>query len=332
MGELNIIHTAIENLDRTAGISVTWKELQKGEFDGVITLNTKGKRIVFNVEIKNELRNYQLNTMLNRAQTNRPIIIVANKIFPSIKENLRELNIAYLEANGNVYINHADTLIWIDGNKSLPVVKNTTNRVFTKTGLKIVFHFLLEEYLINYPQRQIARLTQVGLGNINIVLKGLKELNFIIRVNENEYKLTDKKKLLEKWIVGYDEKLKPKLEIGTFRFLKENDFINWRNVKLRNMKTWWGGEPAGDFLTNHLRPGELTLYTIETRTELIKNYRLVPDKEGNVKVFKKFWTLDDVNDNIVPSLLIYTDLINKHDKRCNETAEIIYNELIKKDI
>lgn len=332
MGEINIIHTAIENLDRTTGIRAIWKELQKDDFDGTITLITNGNRIVFNVEIKKELRNHQLNAILNRAQTNKPTIIVANKIFPTIKENLRDHNIAYLEANGNVYIKHKDILIWIDGNKTLLNTKDITNRAFTKTGLKTVFHFLLDENLINYPQRQIASITEVGLGNINNVLKGLNELNFIVRVNNNEYKLTDKKRLLEKWMEAYDEKLKPNLEIGTFRFLKENDFINWRNVNLRNMKTWWGGEPAGDFLTNHLRPGELTLYTIETRKELIKNYRLVPDKEGNVKVFKKFWTIDDTNDNIVPPLLIYTDLINKHNKRCTETAEIIYNEFIKDNI
>ena len=332
MGEVNIIHTAIENLERTTGIRVTWNELQKGDFDGTITLNTNGNRIVFNVETKKELRNHQLNVILNRAQINRPTIIVANKIFPTIKEYLRDHNIAYLEVNGNVYIKHKDILIWIDGNKPIPDIKDKTNRVFTKTGLKIVFHFLLNEDMINYPQRQIANITEVGLGNINNVLKGLKELNFIVRVNKNEYKLTNKKKLLEKWMEAYDEKLKPNLEIGTFRFLKENDFTNWRNVKLRNMKTWWGGEPAGDYLTNHLRPGVLTLYTTETRKELIKNYRLVPDEDGNVKVFKKFWTIDDVNDNIVPPLLIYTDLINKHDKRCNETAEIIYNEFIKNNI
>lgn len=190
--KIDIIHTAIENLDRTAGIRVIWKEQQKDDFDGTITIDTNGNRIVFNVEIKKELRNYQLINILNRTQTNKPILIVANKIFPNIKENLRKNNIAYLEANGNVYIKSANTLIWIDGNKTIPVIKDKTNRAFTKTGLKIVFHFLVEEHMINYPQRQIANITKVGLGNINNVLTGLKELNFLIRVNENEYKLADK--------------------------------------------------------------------------------------------------------------------------------------------
>ncbi len=332
MGDINIIHTAIENLDRTTGIGVIWKELQKDDFDGTITLTINGNRIVFNVEIRKELRNHQLNAILNRIQTNRPTIIVANKIFPAIKENLRDFNIAYLEVNGNVYIKHKDILIWIDGNKPLPDTKDKTNRAFTKTGLKIVFNFLLDENLINYPQRQIANITEVGLGNINNVLRGLKELNFLVRINKNKYKLTDKKRLLEKWIEAYQDKLKPNLEIGTFRFMRDIDAANWKKINLRNMKTWWGGEPAGDLLTNHLRPGELTIYTLETRKELIKHYRLIPDNTGNIKVYKKFWNFVEVNDNIVPPLLVYTDLINKNDKRCTETAEIIYNEFIKDNI
>ncbi len=332
MGDINIIHTAIENLDRTTGIGVIWKELQKDDFDGTITLTINGNRIVFNVEIRKELRNHQLNAILNRIQTNRPTIIVANKIFPAIKENLRDFNIAYLEVNGNVYIKHKDILIWIDGNKPLPDTKDKTNRAFTKTGLKIVFNFLLDENLINYPQRQIANITEVGLGNINNVLRGLKELNFLVRINKNKYKLTDKKRLLEKWIEAYQDKLKPNLEIGTFRFMRDIDAANWKKINLRNMKTWWGGEPAGDLLTNHLRPGELTIYTLETRKELIKHYRLIPDNTGNIKVYKKFWNFEEVNDNIVPPLLVYTDLINKNDKRCTETAEIIYNEFIKDNI
>lgn len=65
------------------------------------------------------------------------------------------------------------------------------------------------------------------------------------------------------------------------------------------MKTWWGSEPAGDILTNYLKPGELTPYTLESRNELIKHYRLIPDKEGKVKVYQKFWVDDEVKGNLI---------------------------------
>ena len=61
----------------------------------------------------------------------------------------------------------------------------------------------------------------------------------------------------------------------------------------------------------------------------MKNYRLVPDINGNVKIFKKFWENEDVNNNVVHPLLAYTDLINKGDRRCTETAQKIYDEYLQ---
>ena len=130
-------------------------------------------------------------------------------------------------------------------------------------------------------------------------------------------------------MAAYAERLKPALKIGTFRFLKEEDFTNWKKLPIRNGKTWWGGEPAGDILTNYLRPAELTIYTTETRNDLIKNYKLIPDEKGNVKAYKKFWQQDEVNDNTVPPLLIYADLINTNDRRCMQTAQKIYDEFLQ---
>ncbi|MCD4736517.1 MAG: type IV toxin-antitoxin system AbiEi family antitoxin [Bacteroidales bacterium] len=332
MKKRDIIHTAIDNLEKTAGFHATWKDAVRGPFDGTLTINIRGIKHKFDTEIRKELRYYQIGDILDKPETGNPLIIVAAKIFPKIKEYLRENNVAYLEANGNMYIRKEDAIVWLDGNKPIKQTKDKINRAFTKTGIKTVFHFLLYEDLINYTHREIANTVEIGLGNINYILNGLKELGFLVKLNVNEYKLTDKKKLLEKWMEAYREKLQPDLKIGTFRFLKEEDFVNWRNIPLQNMKTWWGGEPAGDMLTNHLRPEELTLYTLETRQELMKHYRLVPDETGNIKVYNKFWNIDNVNLDIVPPLLIYTDLINKNDKRCTEIAEIIYDEHIKENI
>ncbi|MFX8351089.1 type IV toxin-antitoxin system AbiEi family antitoxin, partial [Acinetobacter baumannii] len=77
-------------------------------------------------------------------------------------------------------------------------------------------------------------------------------------MNKQEYKLNNKKELLQRWMVAYEEKLKPALRVGPFRFLKEEDFIHWKKIPLQNMKTWWGAEPAADLFTNYLKPGELT--------------------------------------------------------------------------
>jgi hypothetical protein len=329
MEKNTIIQTAIENLNRNIQIQATWKSLPGKETDGTITVQIARQRIKLYVEVKQELRQHQLPLLEKMAAERLPFMIVAKHILPKIKEELRQKNIAYLEANGNIWLQQNGMVLWLEGQKPITVEKGKGNRAFTKTGLKVVFQFLLNEQFINMPYREIAAQTEVGLGNINYVINGLKEMGFLIKLNKDQYKLTNKKELLDKWMVAYEERLKPALKTGTFRFLKEEDFTNWKKLPVHKGKTFWGGEPAGDLFTNFLRPTELTLYTTETRNELIKNYRLVPDEKGNVKAYKKFWQHDEANDKAVPPLLVYADLINTNDRRCMETAQKIYDEFLQ---
>jgi hypothetical protein len=323
------IHIALENLERNAGIKGKWTPAGPKEMNGQVEFKVNGNTIKLHTEIRREPRNYQLPQLYKLAEKHKPFMLVAQHIFPKIKEELREQGVAYLETNGNIYLKQPDLLLWLDVQKPLPTKVEKANRAFTKTGLKVIFHFLLNEDFVNMPYRGLAQLTEVALGNINYVITGLKEQDFLIKLNKDQWKLQNKKGLLEKWIAVYAERLKPALEIGTFRFLKEEDFARWKSLPLKNGKTCWGGEPAGAIFTEYLKPAELTMYTIETRADLIKNYRMVPDDKGNVKVFKKFWHYDEVADNVVPPLLAYTDLMNTADRRCIETAEKIYNEFLQ---
>jgi len=330
MTEQEIIYLAIENLQKNAQIKGKWKTDVQAEMDGQLVLNINNQNIKFNIEIKKELRNFQLKQILELDKKNKPLMVVAIRLFPKIKEELRHNNIAYLEENGNIFLKNNETTLWIDTNKAVETDKNTGTRAFTKTGLKVLFQFLMDETWINRPYRQIAEQTGTGIGNITNIIRGLNQDGFLLHIAKNEYKIPDKMVLINKWVAAFDLRLKPTLNIGRFRFLKNEDFNNWKNLPLHNGKTYWGGEPAADLLTKYLRPAELTLYTTETRNELIKNYRLIPDEKGNIKAYQKFWHYDnDIKDNIVPPLLIYADLINTNDRRCTETAQKIQDEFLQ---
>lgn len=329
MNEQEIINLALENLQRNAQIQGKWEAFDRRGPDGQLTLDIVNQQIRFYVVIKNELRNQHLKQIIAFNQDYSPLMVVATRLFPKIKEELRLNSIAYLEANGNIFLKNKETTLWIDTNKPIETEKKTGSRAFTKTGLKVVFQFLIDENWVNRPYRQIAEQTGTGIGNITNIITGLKQDGFLLPISKNEYKLNNKKELLNKWITAYDMRLKPTLKIGTFRFLKEADFNNWKNTPIQNGKTWWGGEPAADLITNFLRPAELTLYTTETRNELIKNYRLIPDEKGNIKIFNKFWQPEEGYDHVTPVLLVYADLINTNDRRCTETAQKIYDEFLQ---
>jgi hypothetical protein len=328
-----LVETAIETLQKTQLIKGNWKPFDRKAIniglDGQIEIEINNKTIWLNVVIKTNLRSIHLPLLFKLAQKHAPLILIADQIFPKIKEELRNNTLSYLEANGNIWLKYDQNLIWIDSNKSIPKQKEKTNRAFTKTGLKVLFDFLRDETLINSPYREIANQADVALGNVSYILNGLKEMGYVVKLNKEEYKFINHADLLHMWVVKYAEKLKPELEIGNFRFLNEEAFLNWKNLKIKKDSTCWGSEPAGNLMTNYLKPSLLTLYTTETKSELIKNYKLIPDPNGKILVYKKFWKSNDTNEISAPPLLVYADLMNTGDHRCIETAQKIYNELFK---
>jgi len=331
MNETEIVHNALERLGMLTGIKGNWKP-GKNHIDGQIDIYFNNNKVHFHTEVKRELRAYQLPKIIETAKQHQPFMVVADHIFPTLKEALREKKIGYLDTAGNIYFDVNDKLIWLDGNKRVDTEKPATNRAFTKTGLKTVFYVLNEADGINAPYRVLAEATGVALGNIKNIIEGLREANFVTQVNKNTLRLQNKKALLERWITGYREILKPALHIGHYNFLDKKNLRNWQALPLQPGEGMWGGEPAAEHLTNHITPALLTFYTNEHKGFFIPRWRLVPDGNGNIGLYKKFWQNDVMDRKLfAPPLLIYTDLILTDDPRCIEAADIIYNKYLKNE-
>ncbi|MDT8394606.1 MAG: type IV toxin-antitoxin system AbiEi family antitoxin [Bacteroidales bacterium] len=324
----NIIHTAIENLNEATAYDVYWDDDQGGAFDGIITIKIKDRHIAFAAEVKQEFRLYQIEELLNRKRGEHPLMIIATKLFPKIKEHLKAKNIAYLEASGNAFIKQNDLLILIEGQKPIQKTKIRPNRAFTKTAVKLLFLFLTDEEWLNRPYREIAKMAGIALGAIPIIINALQDLGFIVKVDEKRYMLANKEELLKRWITAYGEKLKPGIRLGKF-VVGENTIKNWKEIPLQVEDTVWGGEPAADILTDYLDPERFTLYTKLKTADLIKNYRIIPEKNGQVEIFEMFWKLDTEKWDTAPPLIVYADLMNTDDSRNIEVAKIIYERYLK---
>lgn len=325
-----IVKTALERLKVQTGIEGRWTP-RHDVVDGELVFHIGNKDFQMLVEVKKELRQHHMEKVFEMAQIHHPLIIVAEKIFPKLKEMLRERKIAYLDIAGNIYINTDNNFIWIDGNKPIEGKKTVTNRAFTKTGLKTVFYLLINKEAINMPYRKLAEATNVALGNITNVIDGLKDAGFILQINDNTLKLKNQKALLERWLVGYRETLKPTLLMGKYRFWDNEKLLNWQLLPIDVGENFWGGEPAGEILTNYLKPANLTLYT-NNKTALVTKWTLIPDENGNVELYKKFWT-DEILDQKIyaPPLLVYADLMITDDPRCQEIAQMIYEKYLENE-
>lgn len=327
--EERIMEDAFAQLELHTGIQANWN-YEPTEVDGEADFIIEGRQFHTYLEVKRELRQYQLDKLLDLARRYQPFMVIAEHIFPTIKERLRAEKIAYLDAAGNVFINTKGTYLWIEGHKALKKTKAVTNRAFTKAGLRVVFYLLLERAAINMPYRQLAERTGVALGNIQNVLDGLKDAGFILQKDKQERILHHKKALLMRWIEGYKETLKPALHIGNYRFWDKDAIHHWNELVFPEQITAvWGGEPAAAALTHYLNPQELILYT-HNKNALLLSWRLMPNEDGELHIYERFWyEPEHQQEAFAPMLLVYADLISTDEPRCVETANMLYDKFLK---
>ncbi len=323
-----LIYAAINEILMDYKINANWEKTANNEIDGTLNIDYKGHNEKFYVEIKKELREFQLNRIFELADKYKPFLVIAENLFPKIKNALTGHEIAYIEANGTINIETRNILLKVEGKNKKYIQPEKQGRAFTKAGLKAIYLFLTNENNINDTYRELANNANIAIGNVKLIREGLIEEKFALWQNDKELKLTNKKELLQKWITAYNEKLKPALYMGKFRFNNEEDFIQWKNLNLDKTRTQWGGEAAGNIYTNYLQPELLTLYTNENKANLIKEYKLLPKPDGNVIAYEKFWNDKPPFKNVVPPLVAYADLLATGNRRCIETAQKIYEQFI----
>lgn len=136
-------------------------------------------------------------------------------------------------------------LILLKGAKVKEHSKDYKVKPFSKTGLKVISQLFLNESLINATIRQIAEEAGVSLDTVHKTINGLKQLNYLLPLTKDKLTWNNKNLLREKWMAEYDTRLKPTLKLGNFRFLGDEEFYHWKDLKLDNQLSTWGGEAAG---------------------------------------------------------------------------------------
>ena len=259
------------------------------------------------------------------------MLLVADYVSPNLSQFLKDNNCDFIDSVGNAYIEFGSVLIYLSGNKRPKATSGTTSsRAFQGTGLKLIFAMLCHpEKIINRSYRELSEISGVSLGSVGWIISDLKSAGYLSLGENNQRKWADKSGLIERWVVAYPEKLRPKLVIGCYRSLQEN----WQEaVDIKSFGASWGGEVAADKLTRYLKPEFSTIYTEKLPGKLIlmNGFKEAPDKSrGNVEILQKFWDFKDQDSkSLVPELLIYADLIASGDSRNLETAKLIHGKYL----
>jgi hypothetical protein len=332
--EYEILQNAAEACTRETGIAVKIKHSVKAtqKTDATIAIHHHGGKVILEAEIKSRITTVDALLPLVKAR-NEPdkFILVTPQVTTQMADRLRAGGIQFMDGAGNVYLNQPKLYVFVKGNRNLALARPPmVGRTFKQTGLQLLFILLCNKDLVNQPYRTIAAKAGVALGMVNWTMRELKELGFLEELGtrrNRQARLIKKEALLERWITGFTEQLRPKLVHGRYQGTPGW----WHNVNLNPETALWGGEIAAAKLTKHLKAQDVILYVDRQKPNaMLMEHKLRKDPFGNVTLLYRFWNVDVIppNQDMVHPLLVYADLMATGDQRNLETARMIYERYI----
>lgn len=339
-----LLEQAIDALGKATGIIsriiATEPKLDTGmRADAIIEIDVEGKLHEYLVEIKRIDRFAaigQIKNQIDRFQ--RPGLLVAPRITTETAEKCRELDVQFIDTNGNAYIHGPGLYVLVKGQRTkadddLTGAAINAPRGGTATALRIVFALLCRPELVNATYRKINQVAGVALGTIGWVFNNLNARGHTTGgQKKGDRHILERKRLIDEWVTNFPIKLRPKLNTRRFH---ATDPDWWREVDIAQYGAQWGGEVAADKLTNHLRPNALTIYMRpegmnRNLQKLVVENKLRAAPNGEIEILEAFWDFppDQAMPDIVPPLLVYADLLATMDPRNFEVAKMIYEKRI----
>ncbi len=301
-------------------------EINGGRADAWIVFHLQGKKVHYTAEVKRGLRPATLGAVIQQLQRlGENALLIADYVTPQLANALRNQGIAFIDAAGNAYIDHTPTLVWVKGER--PIARaplQPTGRAFQASGLQVIFTLLCNPGKADRPYREIAEFAGVAHGTVGWVMAELPKLGFIAEVGGRR-RLLQPERLLQQWVEAYARTLRPKLVLGRY---KTDTLDWWKTIDTARYGLAMGGEGAAARLTHHLRPGTLTFFGPRIDPRYLLDQHLIADPTGEVEILRRFWQFDNPDPALVPTLLVYADLLAIGDARCLETAKFLYDQIL----
>lgn len=336
--ENEILQYAIEAFKKNVALPVEIEKeaevtVQNLKIDRLLRIMVQGTELRFYAEVKTNITKAGIGLiLLQKAKFPYQILLVTRYVTAQMAEWLKQDNIQFIDTAGNTYINQPPLYIFVKGNKPLDIFCHAPlKRAFRPSGLRVIYAFLCNPGLENKTYRNIAEVADVALGTVSWIIRDLKEMGYLLDMGKRGYKLIKKEDLLNRWVINYPEKLRPKLVLGHFR----GSYDWWKQKTLNPIYAQWGGEVAAAKLMKYLKPQVITIYTtLQQLNPLLIENRLKKDPEGDIEILNRFWVPLEMwqHEDMVHPILIYADLMATGNKRNIETARMIYEKYLIRHI
>lgn len=317
---------------------------ERPEVDGQLVLDTEVGRLTYFYEIKRGLSLPRLEHLLlqlrrdSRAAKARPLLL-SDYLPPRLAERLVEAGVNFVDQAGNLCIHWPGKLyIRVQGAKLKRLREARIGRLAQPSGLQVVFVLLAERRGVSMSYRELAKASGVALGSVAQVVQELKGKGYFAQKGRDQWLLTRKRELLDSWLGGYGDLLRPRLVVG--RFQPPEQDLGQTLARLQKeaeaARIGWAltGGFAADLLTRHFRGDQLGLFVSEWSAELPRSLKWLPSSQGPVTVLRQFSPLVVFRPKEPPEipvahpLLVYAELVFQGRERELEAAKLIYDRYL----
>lgn len=262
------------------------------------------------------------------------LILFADHVSPSSAQRLREAGIDYVDAAGNLLLHEPGKLyLFRSGARPAKPVAPRPGRLFMPSGLQVLFVLLVEPATAAMPYRELALQSGVALGSIAVIMNELKGKGHLVR-NRERWRLIRRRELLDRWVSGYSEQLRPKLLLGIFSAAERDLADSSKRLRDvlhdRHIDYAVTGGFAADELTHHYRGEHLTVFVSQWPKGIGQQLRWLPSPQGQITLLREFcpavaWSAGGEQPLAHP-LLVYAELLHLGRERERETARILYEQ------
>lgn len=256
----------------------------------------------------------------------RPLLVIAPHVPDSVADVLRARGVDHVDAAGNLRLAWDGMLLDVRGRRPRPAPAArkdaAASRAFTRSGAMVVFTLLGWPEMSGRPVRDIAAASRAAVGTVHKVLSELSAAGYLYESNDGK-RLNRGGELLDRWAEAYTVNLARRLPIASFAL---EDLARLREAEedLVEQGAQLGGELAASRIDSHLRPATATFYVDKVPVDVVARLRMRRDDDSGAVQFRhRFWRRQDPNALLVPSPLVYADLVSSGDPRQREHAERI---------
>lgn len=272
-------------------------------------------------------------------------ILFAPYVAPETGSRLQSLGVNYVDLGGNCHLlldrNHVAT---IEGRR--PVAPPAEGRGIGAAGYRLIFTLLVRPQVLERPVREAAEVASVSKSAVSMTWRRL-ERDGIVGRTATRWVLMRPRALLERWLVGYETLLRPRLLFGRYRSRIENRAELDRDIEARLLDPalgpgrirredaaplrWaWGGLAAAFRLDGHYRGIETVLHFSAAPTGVADSLGLRPSESGDITFLEapSAAAFGSDSSTTVDPLLVYTELVSLRDERAGQAASLIHERYL----